>query len=390
MNIMEAIENRHSYRGRYAPAPVPREHLIEIMRAGLAAPSGCNKQTTSLIAVDDPAVLEKLHSVIQPPIGETAPAMICVLTRRINAYRDKCFAVQDYAAAIENMLLAIVALGYQSCWIEGHITDDDRIGERMAAILGVPEGYELVCFLPVGVAEDEVAPPLKKAFGERAWFNRFPGEEHIQWWHEKGALVKEYRQRNRTAEKGGVVFTGSSLMEMFPVEQWVAELPAPRPAAYNRGVSGYTTMDLMPILDICVWELMPKKVFINIGTNDMNDPAASIDGIMARYDRIITEIEAHLPGVRIYMMAYYPVNPDAAIPELKACLEARSNERIRAANDEVKKLAERHGQRYVDVNAPITDGMGRLRSEYTLEGMHINADGYRAVFDALLPYILED
>ena len=102
------------------------------MEAGLAAPSGCNKQTTSLIAVDDPDTLEKLRAVIQPPVGETAPAMICVLTRRIIAYRDRCFAAQDYAAAIENMLLAAEALGYRSCWYEGHITDTDRIGDRMA------------------------------------------------------------------------------------------------------------------------------------------------------------------------------------------------------------------------------------------------------------------
>ena len=32
------------------------------------------------------------------------------LTQRINAYRDICFAVQDYSAAIENMLLTIVEL----------------------------------------------------------------------------------------------------------------------------------------------------------------------------------------------------------------------------------------------------------------------------------------
>ena len=102
------------------------------MQAGLEAPSGCNMQTTSLIAVDDPKVLEKLHRVIVPPVGETAPAAICVLTQRINAYRDKCFAVQDYSAAIQNMLLAIVELGYQSCWYEGHITDDDRICDQMA------------------------------------------------------------------------------------------------------------------------------------------------------------------------------------------------------------------------------------------------------------------
>ena len=173
MNVLEAIHTRHSYRGRFRPDPVPREDLVTIMEAGLAAPSGCNKQTTSLLAVDDPEVLRKLHSVITPPVGETAPAMICVLTQRINAYRDRCYAIQDYSAAIENMLLAIVELGYQSCWIEGHITDDDRIGDQMARILGVPDDYDLVCFLPVGVAESNPLPPKKKSFEERARFNSF-------------------------------------------------------------------------------------------------------------------------------------------------------------------------------------------------------------------------
>ena len=173
MKVIDAISNRHSYRGTFKQTPVPREDLVTIMQAGLDAPSGCNTQTTSLIAVDDPELLQKVKAVIDPPVAETAPAIICVLTRRINAYRDRCFAVQDYSAAIENMLLAIVELGYQSCWYEGHITDVDRIGYQMAQILGVPDEYELVCFLPVGIAEDEVRGPKKKAFEERAWFNGF-------------------------------------------------------------------------------------------------------------------------------------------------------------------------------------------------------------------------
>ena len=173
MNVIDVIHNRHSYREKYKNIPVPREDLVRIMQAGLAAPSGCNKQTTSLIAVDDPAVLAELHSVIDPPAGETAPAAICVLTQRINAYRDKCFAVQDYSAAIENMLLAIVDMGYQSCWYEGHITDDDQICRKMSRILNVPDSYDLVCFLPVGIAEDDPLPPKKKDFTERAWFNSF-------------------------------------------------------------------------------------------------------------------------------------------------------------------------------------------------------------------------
>ena len=148
MNVIEAIHSRHSYRGKFKDAPVPKEDLMKIMQAGLAAPSGCNKQTTSLIAVDDPEVLAKLHRVIDPPVGETAPAAVCVL--------------------------AIVELGYQSCWYEGHITDDDRICDKMAQILNIPDSYELVCYLPVGIAEGDSMQPVKKAFEERAWFNSFP------------------------------------------------------------------------------------------------------------------------------------------------------------------------------------------------------------------------
>ncbi|MBQ7001902.1 MAG: nitroreductase family protein [Oscillospiraceae bacterium] len=177
MSVLDLINSRHSYRGTYEDTPVPRHDLVKIMEAGLAAPSGCNKQTTSLIAVDDPSILEKLHRVIVPPVGETAPAMICVLTQKIYAYRDKCFAIQDYSAAIENMLLAITELGYQSCWYEGHITDEDNIGCQMAQILGVPDDYALVCFLPVGIAKSLPTPPRKKSFHERAWFNGFPSDK---------------------------------------------------------------------------------------------------------------------------------------------------------------------------------------------------------------------
>ena len=52
-------------------------------------------------------------------------------------------------AILLNMLLAAVALGYESCWYEGHVTDTDRIGYQMQKILGVPDEYELVCMLPM-------------------------------------------------------------------------------------------------------------------------------------------------------------------------------------------------------------------------------------------------
>ena len=173
MTVLEAIKNRTSFRGKFKSTNIPRSDLIKIMEAGLAAPSGCNKQTTSLIAVDDAELLSRLHGVIRPQVAETAPAMICVLTQKLIVYRDRCFNIQDYAAAIQNMLLAAVALGYQSCWYEGHITDTDAIGQKMAEILSVPNDYELVCFLPVGIASEPLTYADKKPFAERAWLNGF-------------------------------------------------------------------------------------------------------------------------------------------------------------------------------------------------------------------------
>jgi nitroreductase len=103
--------------------------------------------------------------------------MICVLAQEKIVYRTRSFMLQDYSAAIENMLLAIVELGYQSCWYEGYITDVDKIGRQMGDILSVPQDYELVCFLPVGIAEEPLTFKEKKPFHERVWFNGFGKSE---------------------------------------------------------------------------------------------------------------------------------------------------------------------------------------------------------------------
>ena len=173
MNTLEAIAARKSYRGPYLPNPVPREDLVKILEAGCAAPSGCNKQTTSFIAVDDPEILKKFSEIIGSTTSRTCPAMICVLTRKIIAYDDRTFYIQDYSAAIQNMLLAIADLGYATCWYEGRATGPDRIGWQMQQLLGVPEEYELVCFLPVGIPENPLKCVPKLPLEERAWFNGF-------------------------------------------------------------------------------------------------------------------------------------------------------------------------------------------------------------------------
>lgn len=173
MDTFEALLNRRSYRGTYTDAPVPREDLRRILRAGLAAPSGCNLQTTSLIGVDDPKLLGTLTALLRKAGPATAPAAICVLTRPEICFAGVSFHVQDYAAAIQNMLLAAHALGYASCWIEGYVRGD--VGDRMLRALNAPADCRLAAFLPVGVPAQAVTAPAFKPFEARAWFNRDRG-----------------------------------------------------------------------------------------------------------------------------------------------------------------------------------------------------------------------
>lgn len=208
------------------------------------------------------------------------------------------------------------------------------------------------------------------------------------WRIEKARLVEEYRERNKTCEKGQIVFAGSSLMEMFPIEKWIKETDT-NVIVYNRGVGGYKTEDMLPILDACVLGLEPRRVFINIGTNDLSDDNISMEQVMDNYDKILSIIEKELPQVEIYLMAYYPVNYEAATEDMKACLKIRNNKKINLANELVKELAKKHGQKYIDVNAPLKDQQGNLKAEYTIEGMHIKPEGYRAIFPEVMKYVQE-
>lgn len=207
-----------------------------------------------------------------------------------------------------------------------------------------------------------------------------------EWKRETQRKLALYKKKNETAEKNQILFVGSSLMEMFPIEEFVQERKLPF-VVYNRGVGGYKTEDLMAALDVCVFNLEPRKIFINIGTNDLSDPSISVNQMIRNYQWILEQIRQKLPKAELYLMAYYPVNYDAASEEMKPCLKIRSNEKIRQANRAVEKLAERCHGRYIDVNAPLTDSRGNLKAEFTIEGMHINRDGYLAVLDEVLSYV---
>ncbi len=87
-------------------------------------------------------------------------------------------------------------------------------------------------------------------------------------------------------------------------------------------------------MDICIFDLEPSKIFINIGTNDLgfNVPESTF---LANYDEILRQIKEKLPETKVYVMAYYPINPVTDFGESEAEHESlfasRTNEILKSA-----------------------------------------------------------
>jgi len=173
MDLFEAIQNRFSYRGAFKEQTVPRQDLKTIVQAGLDAPSGKNMQTTSFVIIDDPEILNAIRSIAAEnrPL-QSCPALICCFVDRRpeRIYHRYSFQIEDCSAAVENMLLAITALGYSSVWLDGMLRLESR-AKKIGHVLGAPPSKKLQIMLPVGIAAEEYPRRKKKAFVERVWFN---------------------------------------------------------------------------------------------------------------------------------------------------------------------------------------------------------------------------
>ncbi|MFW6313065.1 MAG: nitroreductase family protein, partial [Spirochaetota bacterium] len=153
---------------------VGKEQLEQIVEAGILAPSGYNDQTTSFVVVTDPTLRANIAELIgNGEAVRTAQAIIAVvMDPRPGEGRDFQFGVENYAAATENMLLAISALGFASVWIDGALRRDDVAG-KIGRLLDVPSELEVRVVLPVGVPAEEPRQASKKPLAERAWFNEY-------------------------------------------------------------------------------------------------------------------------------------------------------------------------------------------------------------------------
>jgi nitroreductase len=167
VDLFEAIKIRRSVRS-LVKADIPMVDLEKIVDAGRLAPSGMNNQPREFIIITDADIISRL-GIVQSFVGD-ASAIIAIVADDTQSK----YWLEDVAASAENMLLAIAALGYDSCWVEGTLL---RKEDEAKEILGVPATKRLMVLLPVGKAAASGSQASKKSLEEVTHYNKYGQKE---------------------------------------------------------------------------------------------------------------------------------------------------------------------------------------------------------------------
>ena len=189
-------------------------------------------------------------------------------------------------------------------------------------------------------------------------------------------LYNQYVTENADASSGQIVFLGDSLTEGYPVSDYFeSDL-----MLYNRGIGGDTTAGVIRRLEANVIAISPAVIILLIGVNDLHS-GVSPTTILARLEEILQTLQAALPECKVYVESLYPTNP--SVWDLSAFWDD-----IDALNPQIQALAESFGYAFVNVHDLLSDG-DSLRAEYSVDGLHLNANGYSVVSDALAAAVPE-
>jgi nitroreductase len=145
MDVFQAILSRRSIRA-YIDKPVSQEKIEHILEAARLAPSARNIEPWHFITVTN---LEKRNTLSKGLYAKfVAEAPLVIVACGNKKVSSDWYAV-DTALAVENMILAAVAEGLGTCCV-GSFNE-----KEVAALLKVPDDYEVLLMLTVGYPKEK-------------------------------------------------------------------------------------------------------------------------------------------------------------------------------------------------------------------------------------------
>lgn len=154
--------------------------------------------------------------------------------------------------------------------------------------------------------------------------------------------METYRELNSITEAGGVVLFGSNTFASLPVGELTQAFRITEPI-YNRSIKDIRIDHIESYLKVCLYDLNPRKIFVNMGDVDILDENVDIDNFISKYEWLLYMIHTKTQA-SIYIV---PVISDSTAAY-------KINERL-------KTLAAQTGCKYIDVSGVLEAKRPTLR-----------------------------
>ena len=180
-------------------------------------------------------------------------------------------------------------------------------------------------------------------------------------------------------EPGDIVFLGNSITDGGEFSELFDDI-----TIKNRGISSDVISGVIERLYQIV-DHSPSKIFLLIGINDVSHNL-SVDRLAEEYGKLVREIREKAPDTRLYIQSVMPINNDFG---RYRNLKGKESTVVRF-NERIKEIASVNGAVYVDLWPALADpSTGKLKKEFTNDGLHLLGKGYKAWADAIRPLVKE-
>lgn len=165
--MLNLIKTRRSIR-KFTSKAIEDGQLNQIIEAGIWAPSGLNNQPWKCAIIKDPDTQSSLASLTRySNIIEGAPVLIAVFLDVSLSY-DRTKDIQAIGAFIQNMLLAIHALGLGGVWLGEILKNKDKVSKALNA----PNNLELMALIALGNPAEKGGRAYRKSLKEVVFLER--------------------------------------------------------------------------------------------------------------------------------------------------------------------------------------------------------------------------
>jgi len=171
MGVIDLIKDRRSIR-EYVEKDISYEDILEIIEAARWAPSSGNLQNWYFVIVKNKDTIEKIAKATGQEFVRNSNTIIVVcsddqLVESVYGDRGKMYAIQNVAAAIQNMLLVATEKGIGTCWIGAF--DEDTVKN----IIEAPKDINIHAIITLGYYSKKPEAPKRKGLDEIVFFEKW-------------------------------------------------------------------------------------------------------------------------------------------------------------------------------------------------------------------------